>query len=227
MLTVYYMEVSPLFNKQDYDRSLVYIDESRKIKVNAARQEKNKILSLAAGLLISYAVFMYQKNNQKEESTVQALHLQNLLDLFEDENSFWWESSMKIKETPNGKPYLADHSELFFNVSHSGDYTVLALSNREVGVDIQKWRPVSDSFMNRILHVQESCDRGEEELFSIWSAKEAYVKCTGEGLHKDFRQLFTDYRNELVTDTQTGISLPVIQLKLLPGYSVSVCNSET
>lgn len=222
MLTIFYMEVSPLLNKQDYDRSMVYIDESRKKKVNAARLEKNKILSLAAGLLISYAVFLYRKNHLKMESTVSSLDLLMLLELFEKEDSFWWDASVKLEETPNGKPYLADHSELFLNLSHSGDYVVLALSNHEVGVDIQKWRPVSDSLMKRILHIQEPYDIGEEGLFSIWTAKEAFVKCTGEGLHKDFRQLFTDFHKERVTDTKTGSSLPVKQLHLLPGYSVAV-----
>ncbi|HKM35633.1 MAG TPA: 4'-phosphopantetheinyl transferase superfamily protein [Lachnospiraceae bacterium] len=227
MLTILYMEVSPLLNKQDYDRSMVYIDESRKKKVNAARQEKNRILSLAAGLLISYAVFMYQKNNQKMESTVRGLDLLKLLELFENENSFWWDASVKVNETPNGKPYLADHSELFFNVSHSGDYAVLVLSNQEVGVDIQKWKPVSGSFSKRLLHIQESCDFGEENLFSIWTAKEAFVKCTGEGLQKDFKQLFIDFKKERVIDTKTGISLQLTQMQWIPGYSLSVCTQDS
>lgn len=227
MLTIFYMEVSPLFNKHTFDRAMVYIDESRKIKVNAAKQEKSKILCLAAGLLLSYAVYLYRKNEQRMDSMISSLDLIKLLEQFEKEKGFWWDDSMKVKETPNGKPYLVHHSGLFFNLSHSGDYVVLAFSNQEVGVDIQEWRTVSDSVYKRLLHVQESNERGRESFFSLWTAKEAFVKCTGEGLRKDFRELYVDYQKGCVTDTNTGVSLSLIQLDVLPEYSVAVCTGKT
>lgn len=226
MATIFYMDVTPLLNQINYDRSMRFIGEYRKNKVKAARLMKNKILSLAAGLLFSYAVLLYQKNDQKWKSSVCLMDLQHLLEIFENEHSFWWEEWMKTEETPNGKPYLKNHSDLFFSLSHSGEYAILALSKKQVGVDIQKWKPVSEGFQKRLLHEQESFVQREEQIFATWTAKEAFVKCTGEGLHKDFRQLYTDFDKGCVTDTKTGMSLPVIQLDLLSGYSVSVCSSE-
>lgn len=43
--------------------------------------------------------------------------------------------------TEHGKPYLPDYSDVHFNISHSEKYVVCAVSDKPVGVDIQKnWR---------------------------------------------------------------------------------------
>jgi len=44
----------------------------------------------------------------------------------------------KIKETSEGKPFLPDGPS--FNLSHSGDYVILGVSEHEVGVDIEQVR---------------------------------------------------------------------------------------
>ena len=40
----------------------------------------------------------------------------------------------------NGKPRLLKYLNFFYNISHSGDYAICAVSDSEVGVDIQKIR---------------------------------------------------------------------------------------
>ena len=40
--------------------------------------------------------------------------------------------------TEHGKPYLSDYSDVHFNISHSGEYVVCSVSDKPVGVDIQK-----------------------------------------------------------------------------------------
>lgn len=88
------------------------------------------------------------------------------------------------------KPSVAS-SSLHFNISHSGDYILLALArDRRIGVDIERLREVED--MNEIAtryfsKVEQSClnsaarETRMESFFRCWTMKEAYIKARGEG----------------------------------------------
>jgi 4'-phosphopantetheinyl transferase len=92
-----------------------------------------------------------------------------------------------------GKPYLAEHPRIRFNLSHSGTFAVVAVAlDREVGVDIEAVRPERSTvdIANRFFapaEVQElnasPLDRQVGAFFACWSRKEAYIKARGEGLH--------------------------------------------
>ena len=83
-----------------------------------------------------------------------------------------------------GKPNLDGK---YFNISHSGGYTVLAVADSEVGVDIERIR---DSYSQK---TAERCftpkelewlnERGDiESFFRLWAAKESIMKALGLGL---------------------------------------------
>lgn len=86
-----------------------------------------------------------------------------------------------------GKPKLVDRTA-FFNLSHSGDYAVLAVSDGEVGVDIQQIRSYREASAKRILREETSeemktlDETGRQELFAReWSRLEAALKLQGTG----------------------------------------------
>jgi 4'-phosphopantetheinyl transferase len=90
-----------------------------------------------------------------------------------------------------GKPRLAGKSTLCFNLSHSGDLALLAVtSGREVGVDVEKMRfdlPVdglarffTDAERERLLAL--SPGEKESTFFRWWTRKEAVLKAEGSGL---------------------------------------------
>lgn len=88
-----------------------------------------------------------------------------------------------------------------------------------MGVDIQQIKPIkSAGLAKRILAKKEA-----GELLQIWSAKEAYVKYTGEGLSKDFRELITDFTRGTITDIKSGEVKQLMQLNVLPDYVLSIC----
>lgn len=105
--------------------------------------------------------------------------------------------------TEKGKPFL-NGWEYAFNLSHSGDYAVLAYhqSNEPLGVDIQKVRPMREGMEKRILHEKENVPVENEErlrcLNRLWAVKESFVKMTGEGLARDFRTIHVDFENGTV-----------------------------
>ena len=84
----------------------------------------------------------------------------------------------------NGKPYLKS-GDMYFNVSHAGDYVALAVANCEVGVDIEKVSAYSDAVAARCFTPperewlrREGCD---EAFYRLWTAKESVMKASGFG----------------------------------------------
>lgn len=99
------------------------------------------------------------------------------------------------RETPafakgeNGKPYCLNYP-YHFNISHSKKYTVVAVSDRPIGVDVEVIRPFSASAAAKHLSEKEkdyivlddNPEKRNERFFKLWCAKEAYLKFIGTGL---------------------------------------------
>jgi 4'-phosphopantetheinyl transferase len=96
-----------------------------------------------------------------------------------------------------GKPYLAPaHSPtsgpgLEFNLAHSGDWVVYGFTQgTAIGVDVEAIAPRNhgEGLIQRCLTAQEqqtlSSDPAirQRQFFGYWTAKEAYLKATGQGL---------------------------------------------
>ena len=100
-----------------------------------------------------------------------------------------------LKKGPYGKPYLAGHLEIHFNISHSGGYGVCAISSMPCGVDIQEKRAVrSQRMIERTMNAQEQrqileAEDSTKEFIKLWTYKESCIKLSGEGLRQDMRTL--------------------------------------
>jgi phosphopantetheinyl transferase len=85
----------------------------------------------------------------------------------------------------NGKPYLTDGS-LHFNLSHSGEYAVLAVAGSDVGVDIEKITSYEKAVAARCFTPAEQewmmTQGTDSAFFTLWTAKESVMKGSGLGL---------------------------------------------
>ena len=103
--------------------------------------------------------------------------------------------------------------QVFYSISHSGNYVICVLSDRRVGIDIEnKFRSVfSESkeeqldkiagkclTMGEEIHFQ-SCESFEkaEMLMNYWTKKESYSKALGKGLAMDFAKIDTEAMDAL------------------------------
>lgn len=101
-------------------------------------------------------------------------------------------SSLCFSRNEQGKPFL-ENSELEFNVSHSRDRLLVAVTaGRSVGVDIEFRRSGlrMESIAKRWFSPEEqtffqSLENPEKGFFEIWAKKEAYVKALGLGIYKE------------------------------------------
>jgi 4'-phosphopantetheinyl transferase len=86
-----------------------------------------------------------------------------------------------------GKPFLPDHTEVYFNLSHCRGMAACGFGLGELGVDVERVRSVNASLVRRVLAPEEqeqiSKALNQEEMFiRFWTLKESYIKATGEGL---------------------------------------------
>lgn len=98
-------------------------------------------------------------------------------------------TSVTFGQDVYGKPYIEGIKDIHFNISHSGDWCVCAVSASPVGIDVEQIREQSLEWTNAYLSSEEWDDlrikRGAERLkrfYEIWTGKESYVKCIGRGL---------------------------------------------
>lgn len=103
--------------------------------------------------------------------------------------------SLQFASGQYGKPHLSGHlaqSGLQFNLSHSGGLGLLGWAEgKEIGVDIELWRPLSDeaalvrrffSQAENLAYAALSPAERTQGFFECWTRKEAYIKAVGRGL---------------------------------------------
>ena len=128
-----------------------------------------------------------------------------------------------------GKPHLADGP--YFNLSHSGDYALLAVDDGPVGVDIEKWETWFEDEWPAIsrasFHENERVTLAKNEtpsagsFFDIWTLKESYVKMLGTGLSIEpasFAVKIEGRRARVESDPTAYLCLYG-----LDGYSIAFC----
>lgn len=89
----------------------------------------------------------------------------------------------------NGRPKLPNLSNnLDFNISHSGQFVVCAISNSiPVGIDIEKIKEIKIEDFKSYMTLQEykhivNSEKSQEDFFGYWTKKEAVLKAIGRGL---------------------------------------------
>lgn len=128
----------------------------------------------------------------------------------------------RIMDNGYGKP-IAENGPAF-NLSHSGDWIALAIGEDEVGCDIEKPKFVSYEKMGRIVFTENELAkiRGAQDkmsaFFTLWTKKEALLKCMGEGFHRPAKSV--DVSGEEFSENGVTYRLKTY---VFADYVISVC----
>lgn len=76
---------------------------------------------------------------------------------------------------------------VFFSLSHSGGYALLAAAESDVGADLEWVRPAPERVAARVFTPDEQCWLADStdydtRFFTLWTLKEALLKTCGRGL---------------------------------------------
>ncbi len=239
MIKLYLLSTLKLSDEKVFEAACRKLDAGRLEKVSQAKRREDKILRAGAGLLLQYAVKKSPVFDYKADfPSCQIVSLEEVLEGIAEPEQF------AFRYGPHGKPYFADRPELFFSLSHSGNYVLCALSDREVGADIQMIPPDTEKqrereeriaerffsepereFLNRGNSgwqelTEELSNRRRERFYQIWAAKEAYMKQTGKGLSQGLDNFTVDLEQGTVQEEKTFARM--YEIAASAGYAAAV-----
>lgn len=124
-----------------------------------------------------------------------------------------------------GKPYLINHYNIYFNISHTKEYLIFAVADSELGIDLEYIDDNLDMNIKDIVFSPQECELIEtaKEFYTLWSKKEAYLKYLGTGFLTD------DYKNtNLTLDLfQSSHKCKIITNQFEQNYILSIaCNNS-
>lgn len=189
---LYFIELSEYENFTEYERYIKLLSLDKQTQVYKFRFEIDRKLSLLSDLFVRYLV-------------CKILNLNNA-DLAFCKNAY-------------GKPYLAGFPDFQFNISHTRSAIAIGISDKSIGVDIEKIKSsdlkIAERFFckNEFDYILSSEERREKLFCKVWTEKEAYIKWVGKGLSIPLDAFDT-------TDTELSKILSSIEID---GYIVSVC----
>jgi len=126
-----------------------------------------------------------------------------------------------IKRDALGRPFF-ENSRLFVSHSHSGTLCISAVSGAPVGIDIEKIRDIDMRLAKRLCCENEAVN-DINELLSLWTLKEAYLKLIGTGLHGGLKSVSFEFTKAGIICSDKSVKAQNI---LLPGFIGAVCWRE-
>lgn len=132
------------------------------------------------------------------------------------------------------KPFLKEYPKSHFNISHSGDYIVVAFSDCLVGIDIEKNKgnrlAVAKRFFTReeledIFAFQDEKEQ-IEYFYQLWTLKESYMKALGKGISMSLssfsiKKIYGDYRLRYSSE---DMGYQFTSYKIHPEYACNLCS---
>ena len=143
----------------DLKRAYALVSQNRREKIDYYRFEKDKKLSAGAYLLLR-----------------KMLEAENI-------------TKPSFKTEKYGKPYISNLENIYFSLSHSGKMVLCAVSDREVGADIEFVDSEIDLNIARLYFYNSeyenimNAENPPDEFFRYWVLKESYMKYTGLGMN--------------------------------------------
>ena len=205
MTKVYTAKTDILSDRNEFIKRYEKLPSFRREKTDRLSIFEDKCRSVGAWELLKIVLFEYGIDAQTEE----------------------------FSKKENGKPFLLFHPDISFNLSHSGNTVMCAVSDGEVGCDVQKITSCDLRIADRFFHEKESeavsriSDENERRIlfFRLWTLKESFVKATGKGFSTPLKSfcILTENGNVLSEGTEKVKDFRFKEYSADDGYIYSVC----
>lgn len=137
-------------------------------------------------------------------------------------------SEWKMARDEWGKPCFPAHPEVYFSVTHSGEYWMCAMARQPVGLDLQRKTSARRAAISRrFFHPEEDAwlrTNDYRDFFEIWAAKESCVKYIGRGIAFGLQTFSVLSGGGLISQGIDGSCLR--RLPFLEGWCLYLCSRE-
>lgn len=128
-----------------------------------------------------------------------------------------------------------ERTGLYFNMSHSGKYVVIAVSDVDVGIDVEhkakNYRQVAKRFFceEEYRSICACPDEAEQKqcFLEIWTKKEAYIKLTGLGMQTPLNE-FNVFHSLQYKGQKLCFQVIDVEFNTWDShYKICVCSTDT
>ena len=142
-----------------------------------------------------YAEFFSFKLTKKQQHEIS----HKLLDDMLYEN--YGIKNPKFEYGEYGKPFLAEYKNIFFSISHCNKAVCVAISEKNIGTDIEIIRKYSESVVRRVFTEKEASElektaEKDKFFFQIWTLKESIIKFDGRGISYGMKNIEINLKNK-------------------------------
>lgn len=205
---VYIANTESLKENGLYNAAFDAVSAERKDKVLRYRFLKDRVLSLGAELLLRKAL---------RECGIEI-------------------PEIRYGFGTDGKPFLKGGEGFNFNISHSEDLVMVAVSENETGCDIEKITEIDLEIAKKFFFREEyeniaalpASEERNELFFRYWTLKESFMKATGLGM----RLPLDSFQILIGNDGKTGVRQSVDtknynfnEIDAFPGYKCALCTA--
>ncbi len=134
----------------------------------------------------------YYREKDRQRHITSRAFLRNILSGYLDQPP----KDIQFAIGTNKKPVLQNHSPLHFNISHTGEWILIAIGKNEIGIDVEKIDldvshedifPIS--FNDQEIAAIKSSPVPGESFYLYWTRKEALTKATAKGIDDDLKKI--------------------------------------
>ncbi|MBQ7500398.1 MAG: 4'-phosphopantetheinyl transferase superfamily protein [Clostridia bacterium] len=119
--------------------------------------------------------------------------------------------TLEFSTVGGGKPVIVSSDGVHFNISHSGERVMCAVSEKPVGCDVELVRKYNVRIAERFFAKSEyarilSASDEEERLavfFRLWTLKESFMKTTGMGFSLPMNEFVINIDNKKISVSQS------------------------
>lgn len=206
MYKIYAVKLSDELNDIVIKNFMDVISEERKKRVNRYRNLADKKRCMLAEVLLRYVLYQHYQ----------------IEDISFGYNEF-------------GKPFLQGHENIFFNLSHSGEWVLCGIGDSPLGIDVEQMRTINLNLAKRFFHEKEyeylmgfTGEKQNAEYVKLWTLKESYVKHIGKGLKISLDSFWFEItENNILLHGQDKLNqeLQFISGKVDENHCYSICTS--
>lgn len=208
MIQLYGIKISKELEIEKFEKLFNIISNNKAQKIKKIACYQDRVQALFSDLLARYSLSKRIKTNL---------------------------TGIEFEYNEYGKPFIKNHYECQFNLSHSGDWVVAALHKLPVGIDIEQIKDIDLNIAKRFfsaLEYQQIINffpsNQTDFFYDLWSLKESYIKAIGKGLQlplNSFSMIWKEGKVYIETDFEEE-KFFFKQYNIDAGYKMAVCAKQ-